>query len=796
MCVYHQLSHFLINPTSGKPTKFIDGKRVTKEALYEFLVKSFPDLKMEDGVSTHMINLIGKETKRNVYAYDFNDQCFFKEDKNSIDRNYCPIVFYRGNGHMYLINSKEATKSIVERNKANANSSVNSSSATESTAVKKKDVFFSRNFDGILCDGEEVINLEKGVYLLNRYSICNDVIKFIENYQLIPKVQSRDGAIVSMSFLNSNNDEVCIACDVNYDKGGIMYEHLKNVADANQIEYVNEGIGAVVSRIICKEKKQKREYLDEKSRLDLIKSFKNKCTMCGLQSEIFEIDHITPLSSGGTNEIENLQPLCPDCHRLKTESERENGEYDDDEDMSELQEASNFNQNVFQNVISTDSFKTWQFVERLNDEVELNEETVKKIDMNKCRNNLLYYSKYEFPVFSVMDSVVQFNPTDEVKVGYYYVETENIFPFRGCGWYSHPIVKLGLKDQLIEKIHIKFKLESSKQLPKDHFQKHIDKLLEAFLCEPILQKLCVNTFIGLMGKMKHTKCDTRFTLCKYEAANLLCNPGTFIVNHLINEEQTTLYQSKRKQNVVLDSTMYPIFTQILHMEAMHLYETEKLVKSFGGVVLDRNTDAIRYIERVPFNITEYFWDDEKTVLKYKWENPKALMTETRPRMAREPVEGLSQMFTLKWEIQYDYEMHAKTKAIEIVDKRKSLHLDGRAGTGKSFLTNQIIEVIKERNLNFVAFSPTNKGARIINGVTIDSMYYALKKNKGALNKFKKIDVVIVDEVSMMQERFYNLFVTIKKISPETMFIIAGDFEQLPPVKCLLPLKRFLQKQCL
>jgi 5-methylcytosine-specific restriction protein A len=31
-----------------------------------------------------------------------------------------------------------------------------------------------------------------------------------------------------------------------------------------------------------------------------------------------EVDHITPLSEGGTNRMDNLQPLCKSCHSKKT----------------------------------------------------------------------------------------------------------------------------------------------------------------------------------------------------------------------------------------------------------------------------------------------------------------------------------------------------------------------------------------------------------------------------------------------------------------------------------------------
>ena len=40
----------------------------------------------------------------------------------------------------------------------------------------------------------------------------------------------------------------------------------------------------------------------------------------------YDIDHILPLADGGSNDISNLQALCPSCHRVKTA--RENRERD------------------------------------------------------------------------------------------------------------------------------------------------------------------------------------------------------------------------------------------------------------------------------------------------------------------------------------------------------------------------------------------------------------------------------------------------------------------------------------
>ena len=40
-----------------------------------------------------------------------------------------------------------------------------------------------------------------------------------------------------------------------------------------------------------------------------------RCAGCGLPA--VDVDHIVPLSEGGSNALENLQALCEGCHVLK-----------------------------------------------------------------------------------------------------------------------------------------------------------------------------------------------------------------------------------------------------------------------------------------------------------------------------------------------------------------------------------------------------------------------------------------------------------------------------------------------
>lgn len=50
--------------------------------------------------------------------------------------------------------------------------------------------------------------------------------------------------------------------------------------------------------------------------LDLCERFDNQCVCCGNQGDL-SVDHIVPISKGGTNYIWNIQPLCLMCNLKK-----------------------------------------------------------------------------------------------------------------------------------------------------------------------------------------------------------------------------------------------------------------------------------------------------------------------------------------------------------------------------------------------------------------------------------------------------------------------------------------------
>jgi 5-methylcytosine-specific restriction endonuclease McrA len=66
--------------------------------------------------------------------------------------------------------------------------------------------------------------------------------------------------------------------------------------------------------------KPKRKTIKPSLRFEILKRNDYRCQMCGVtvkDGATLEIDHIFPVSKGGTNEPDNLQVLCRDCNAGK-----------------------------------------------------------------------------------------------------------------------------------------------------------------------------------------------------------------------------------------------------------------------------------------------------------------------------------------------------------------------------------------------------------------------------------------------------------------------------------------------
>jgi nucleoside-triphosphatase THEP1 len=142
------------------------------------------------------------------------------------------------------------------------------------------------------------------------------------------------------------------------------------------------------------------------------------------------------------------------------------------------------------------------------------------------------------------------------------------------------------------------------------------------------------------------------------------------------------------------------------------------------------------------------------------------------------------------------------KVLNHIKKGESIFITGPAGSGKTFLLKEVYDHLKKNNKRVVLTSTTGTNAMNLGGMTIHKlMGIGTQSNKNYINYMKhtflfsgikkrlaKIDIIIIDEVSMLRADTFELInVVLQEVSANKLpfggktLIFTGDFYQIPPV---------------
>ncbi|MBC7766561.1 AAA family ATPase [Arenimonas sp.] len=737
------------------------------------------------------------------YAIDVRHKLLHKSIVNS--RNYPALIYYMIDEHMYPV-THQATRDHIT-NVHSANKTVNSLLKQEYDPTKTIERFDLPFFEDVPMDK---LDTYKDCNIFYHNGNLHDMLIDLFKTTNIHYKSKHKGDIISCIHFENN---VRLYSNANHKIGNTDWKDAKVLCDLAKISFKNQSIPAISYEIFESfhtkgTKRFLRSHTSKAIKDTILASQNSCCKICKVKLISFEIDHVKSLASGGDNDIKNLQALCKSCHNHKSNKEASERLFNMDNIISSYNATT---QDIFTK--SKNGFiHNFKGIKDVQKRVNNKESEVFGIDINKCRKNIAKYSQYDYCVFSVLDDITEFTDKHkDIPIGYYYIVSDNLFPLKGNGWYSYPLIRYCLEQNIICQQSIKYYLAPSLSLQSDYFNKFIDYV---YSLDTPHYKIMINGFLGMFGNKITKTTEIYLTRSINEASyHYFNNNNVFIVPNSNNDE--TFFEIVHKKETYQEDSYVPIFNQILDIELMELHKVACLLKRNNGVLIYTNTDNViaEFANELKAKIPSFFnnnrlesgvwdldntstmysnqnvvqakkemenefWDDGKKVAKYKVEST---LKDKNGRTENKDETVLNYAHPTYKVIQ-DVETNDVSGLVkQLVGMDSSFQIDGRAGVGKTFLINAIRKELDRKQMSYICLAPTHKAKALMgrNAETIHSFFS--KFSPKSYTRMNKYNYIIIDEKSMIKELFFRLFLSVKQ-NTSCKFILAGDWAQLPPVQ--------------
>lgn len=405
-------------------------------------------------------------------------------------------------------------------------------------------------------------------------------------------------------------------------------------------------------------------------------------------------------------------------------------------------------------------------------------------DINKSHFSILQNPNEEWYILDFSSKLEIYRGDEKFKNKLYFVETDDDKLFCGNKFYPAPHVLLGLKERLITKKNIKYfiKCQTINKLTFVNLLDTYPKLLnDKNPHKDKLLKLLNNTTSGILGKTKQVKSTRKLTTSQEEMFLWFIknDKSDYYINHCdIEEKDFYIYGDNHKTD--LKTHNLPMYIQILSQQMIKMYLG---IKSFT----DDNWDRLVYR-----NIDSFVMEGEPECMSlFDYTEAGFFGQDDLPEVVfNQPLKNAEINFN-EYLTKWNHTDEIKTsndykKLYDYVKNKKSLNIQARAGLGKSYMIEKLVQEYGEDKVLRLAF--TNVASGRIGGHTIHStLKYSFKNQTGEINKSvlkelknKNLECICLDEQGTISSELWGLLYILKN-ELNVSFFCFGDFYQIGPL---------------
>jgi hypothetical protein len=564
-------------------------------------------------------------------------------------------------------------------------------------------------------------------------------------------------------------------------------EELRAWLEKLNVPWCGDNLPSASLRALLSLLRPKRRHLTDAQKEALKAEQGNKCAECGCELVKTEYHHKTPLQHCGVKQ--EFVALCPECHQNFT--------FNQDGLKTENILMSSFERSVYEAYV--ESPKPRACIYEPNAHGEGRGDPL-LLDIVRCRRNALFENPFDFPVFSPLDQFEVAQPGTLYDISYIKKDVKwtpsqliQQLPFQGSGYYSAIATQWLLHTGKIGWSHITHGINATGRLPGNALQSALTKMEESWPDTDLgrdLRKRSINSLIGILCIDEASIWTVKSVLNEGEVRYMDYSVRTTNEFGTHGDTVTDCYYETRLDNAYRSTR--PIHDHCLHTELTRLAMAVDYIRKLGVPRQDIctfKTDSVGFYARQKRK-SKCMELQELTFASLK--RPKLLTqsevssTESTSKVFRVteekkpllthptlPIIDADPPILENWA----WRDHPAEAALELVDSGQSFCLRGEAGTGKTYMTRQIVSHLQEKGERVQCIGKTHVACSLLHSESTPSMTVQRFVYKHILAGSYK-GWVILDECSLCELRLWTY---LYRLLNTCKFICVGSWSQLPPV---------------